>query len=95
MNLEEDIDLRVLSGLCDDFTGADIKSVVCDAFLKAFHRFNDINPLKKEKNIKEKVMDIDQNLRSKIIINLSDMNESIETIRKSINKNERNRFKKL
>ena len=43
MNLESDVDLELISRMSEDMSGADIKSVVCDSFLKAFHRLHSIS----------------------------------------------------
>ena len=92
MKLGNDVNLGELSVLCDNFTGADIKSVVCDALLKGFHRVND----KLDKNPKKKKNDNDDDLvRGSIEIERRDFLSSIESIKQSINTSERLKFKKM
>lgn len=91
MSLESDVDFEVLSRLCQDMSGADIKSIVCDSFLKAFHRLHTSASLllvDDENKIKEK-------LRSSIKIAQLDFISSIESIQQTINKNERTKLKKM
>ncbi len=38
IKLDDDIDLDEVTIQCDNFTGADIKALVCDALIRAFHR---------------------------------------------------------
>jgi len=81
MNLEEDY-FDKLSSLCVDLmlSGADIKSIVCDAYLKAFHRVT--LPINNNNND-------DENLRSLIKVKYSDFETSINEMKRTINRNER------
>ena len=73
--------------MCTNFTGADLKSVACDALVNAFHRaHNSINS--EDQNDQELI-------KSLIIINKEDLVSSIESIKKSINTNERETLKRL
>jgi SpoVK/Ycf46/Vps4 family AAA+-type ATPase len=68
-------------------SGADIKSIVCDSFLKAFHRLHSTSTTH---DLQEETI-----LRSSIRINQSDFISSIEAIQQTINKNERIKLKKM
>ena len=98
--MDSDIDLDELSKMCKDFSGADIKSIVCDALVKAFHRAHD--SLTNEKGLDLKMTssphqnEVSQDkLQSCIKISMQDMVTSVETIKKTINMNERMRMKTL
>ena len=86
MSLESDVDFNPIIGLCQDLSGADIKSIVCDSFLKAFHRLHSTSDTH---NLKE------ETLRSSIRIKQSDFISSIEVIQQTINKSERIKLKKM
>lgn len=85
--------------MCKDFSGADLKSIVCDALVKGFHRAHD--SLANEKGLDLKIgssqqTEISQDmLQSRIKISMHDMTSSVETIKKTINMNERMRMKTL
>jgi SpoVK/Ycf46/Vps4 family AAA+-type ATPase len=85
--------------MCKDFSGADLKSIVCDALVKAFHRSHD--NLAKEKGLDLKIGSSQQNeisqdmIQSCIKISMQDLTTSVETIKKTINMNERMRMKTL
>lgn len=81
MSLGEDVDLDELSKLCEGFTGADLKSVVCDAMIKAFHRAH--KTLQGDEKVSQ------EKLKSLIRIESLDLKTSIEAIKQTINKNER------
>ena len=100
MNLDSNIDIGVISEMCTDFSGADIKSVVCDALVKAFHRAH--NDLSTEDNSEFKSFKHEDNknilqekLRSSIKIEENDLISGINTIKQTINKNERLKLKRL
>jgi SpoVK/Ycf46/Vps4 family AAA+-type ATPase len=99
--MSEDVNLDEISKLCNHFTGADIKSLVCDAMIKAFHRVYDINNENElfEDNL-NKYFDNKKNknendIISNIMISNVDFLSSIKTIQKSINKTERQNLNKL
>lgn len=81
IKLSSDIDFKDLSILCPYFTGADIKSVVCDAMIKAFH--------KTDKQSSQ------SNIFDSIIIEKNDLLSSLNSIRNSINLNERKKLKNM
>ena len=92
----ENVNFDEIAKLCDNFTGADIKSVVCDAMIKAFHRIYDENDLDCSfsdyfQNNNEK----NDDLISNVVISNSDFLSSIKTIQKSINNDERRNLNKL
>jgi SpoVK/Ycf46/Vps4 family AAA+-type ATPase len=100
MNLDENINLDDVSSMCIGFTGADVKSAVCDALVKAFHRahnslsMNDgleIDTLKSEENASIS----QEKLRNSIRIEEKDLISSINTIKQSINQSERTRLKNM
>ena len=101
MNLDSSIDMGVISEMCADFSGADIKSVVCDALVKAFHRaHNDLSTTAPNTEFKSFKQDesqiVSQNeLRSSIKIGENDLISSINAIKQTINKNDRLRLKRL
>jgi SpoVK/Ycf46/Vps4 family AAA+-type ATPase len=100
MNLDPNIDLETISDMCSNFTGADVKSVVCDALVKAFHRAHSSLNLEKSlefdrfKSENEKTVSQEE-LRSSIRINSNDLISSINTIKQTININERIRLKNM
>ena len=101
MNLDSNVDLKLISEMCADFSGADIKSVVCDALVKGFHRahseltLSDDNlEFKSLKNEGTNILSQDK-LRISIKICENDLVSSINAIKKTINKNERIKLKKL
>lgn len=87
MNLDDDVNFEELSQCCVDLSGADIKSIVCDAFLKAFHRTKSTLFLENNKD--------SDNLRNSIKICNLDFVLSYESIKQTINKNERFKLKKM
>lgn len=92
MNIESDVDFDELSRLCEDLSGADIKSIVCDAFLKAFHRTHDNLVVPSKTSITETDTVV---LRKSIKINRLDFVSSIDLVKQAINKNERIKLKKM
>lgn len=85
--LAGDVDLEEL---CEEWckeedylTGADIKSVACDALVKAFHRaHNELDD------------SLDQSeIRSSIEICRADLVSSLESVKKTISKKEREQLK--
>ena len=90
MNLSSDVDLDALSSVCCDFTGADIKSMVCDAMLKAFHR---LHLPTNEFGRSDKALEEDQRLM--IQIEMDDLLTSAETLRDSMNRAERQRLRRM
>ena len=96
--MNEDVNLDEISKLCDHFTGADIKSLVCDAMIKAFHRVYDKNDENEEnlnKYFDNKKNKNENEMISNIIISNVDILSSIKTILKSINKAERQNLNKF
>ena len=92
MNLESGVNFDELSKLSEDLSGADIKSIVCDAFLKAFHRTQDSLVITTKVSLVEKDT---FNLRNSIKINQTDFISSIESVKLTINKNERIKLKRM
>ena len=110
INLSADIDSGVIAEMCSELTGADVKSIVCDALVKAFHRaHNEItksdlpqidndNGFKLNLNVKndyEDVLAMQQKLQSSIVIEKHDLLSSVESVKKTINKNEREKLKRM
>jgi peroxin-1 len=105
LNFNEDVDFDVLCQYCEDFTGADIKAVVCDALLKAFHRMNKVKNVKalsaedENEMLRQSCsMDFDCNedeLKKLIRIQQEDFLLSINSIKESINQNERQKLKRM
>ena len=96
--MSEDVNLDEISKLCNHFTGADIKSLVCDAMIKAFHRVYDKNDENEEnlnKYFDNKKNKNENDIISNIMISNVDFLSSIKTIQKSINKTERQNLNKL
>ena len=98
--MSEDVNLDEISKLCDHFTGADIKSLVCDAMIKAFHHVYDKNDENQfEENLSKyfdtKMSNNENDIISNILINNLDLLSSIKTIQKSINKTERQNLNKM
>ena len=91
MNLDDDVDLDELAKLCDEFTGADVKSIVCDALLKAFHRVHQTISESESFSSPHK----EDDLRNSIKISREDFVASIETINKTINHKERLKLKTM
>jgi SpoVK/Ycf46/Vps4 family AAA+-type ATPase len=98
LQVENDVDLNKIAEMCDEFTGADIKSVVCDALIKAFHRAHSnltskvdasIEYLSKKKAFKQ------DTVRDSIKVNNEDFVSSIKAIRATIDKSERFKLKIL
>ena len=89
MNLDCDVDLDELAKLCDEFTGADVKSIVCDALLKAFHRVHQTMAESDSHSSLHK----EDDLRNSIRISKDDFVSSIATINKTINHKERQKLK--
>jgi peroxin-1 len=90
INRDDQINLREIAELSTDFSGADIKSVVCDAVLRAFHRIKDVSA--------ESIQTLNQNLdsesiRESIKIEAQDLIQSIQSIRKSISALDRAKLK--
>lgn len=95
VKLEKTVDLSMLVKDCTYFTGADIKSLICDALLKAFHRLYDKFELNEE-DFSVEQFNFDKESRKdivdKITITHEDLLTSIKTIKKTININERIRL---
>ena len=98
MNLDENIDLDDVSSMCLGFTGADVKSAVCDALVIAFHHNSlsmsdglEVDTLKSEENPSHS----QEKLRNSIRIEAKDLISSINTIQQSINQSERIRLKNM
>lgn len=92
MNLAADVDLDTLSSLCCDFTGADIKSVVCDAMLKAFHRLHPTTNGLIGSNLEAPE---DEDHRLKIQIEMDDLLSCAESVRESMNRGERQKLRRM
>lgn len=106
VKLDTSVNFIELANLCENFTGADIKALVCDALIRAFHRIyeknNDFDDQldvkwsqfytinKSNDNIKSQ-----EDLLSNIYISQDDFLTSLNTIEKSINKSERLRLNKM
>jgi SpoVK/Ycf46/Vps4 family AAA+-type ATPase len=73
--------------MCSGFTGADCKSVACDALINAFHRV--------QNSIKDENQNDQELIKSLIEIKKKDLVTSIESIKKNINKNEREALNRL
>ena len=100
MNLDANIDIESLSESCVGFSGADIKSVICDALVKAFHRTKSILNLNDDNKFKSFTSETRKNvsqekLRSSIRIEENDLISSIHAIKQTINQNERQKLKRL
>ena len=81
------VDFSELSEMCVGFTGADVKSVACDALLKSFHRVKvELDPVGKGN---------EADLRSKLFIEREDFVTSIEEIKQTIDSNERNKLTRM
>lgn len=91
MNLAADVDLDTLSSVCCDFTGADIKSVVCDAMLKAFHRLYPTDGLMA--NTSKAPEEEDHRLR--IQIEMGDLLTCAESVRASMSRGERQKLHRM
>ena len=92
-----DVDLKALSEDCAEsfFTGADIKSLMCDALVKAFHRvINESTDLRSADK-----RDIDQakqkDLKNSVKISMNDLQDALAEIKKTVNKKERAQLKKM
>lgn len=90
----EEVDLNELAGMCVNFSGADVKSVICDALVKAFHRAN--KHLKQTDDVLKlsQTASAAESLSGLIKIEKEDLISSIESIKQTINQNERVRMKK-
>lgn len=84
-----EISIDELSKLCDGLSGADIKSIVNDALVKAFHR-----AAKEDKSLliyyNQKQS---ENLINQIELKREDLITSIESVKQTVNFNERNKLK--
>ena len=91
------IHLDELVGFCNSFTGADVKSVVCDALIKAFHRTQDASTLPTNEFHEMRLDDKldNENLVANIVINRADFLSSVQNIEKTINRNERNKLNRM
>jgi SpoVK/Ycf46/Vps4 family AAA+-type ATPase len=97
----ENIDFEELSRLCVNFSGADIKSVVCDALVKAFHRVTAATNNATDSMCFAQQFDngdlivenLSENLISLIRIEKNDLMSSIESIKQTINEKERNKMR--
>lgn len=85
MKMASDVCLGELSEMCEDFTGADVKSVVCDALLKSFHRVKANIELTRPGEFEENEAD----LRGRIVIEMQDFVSSVQEIKKMLDKDER------
>jgi SpoVK/Ycf46/Vps4 family AAA+-type ATPase len=91
MNVNRDeIDLTELCKQCVNFSGADVKSVMCDALVKAFHRIKGNLQLEPEESLK---IESHEDLVELIRIENYDLISSVESIRESINASERARMR--
>ena len=81
IKLCNDVDLKELCIHCELFTGADIKSVVCDALIKAFH--------KAQKQSSE------EDILKSIRLDKNDFISSLNSIKNTINLNERKKLKAM
>jgi SpoVK/Ycf46/Vps4 family AAA+-type ATPase len=104
MNLNSDVDLNEISEFCVGLSGADIKSIVCDSLVKAFHRAhkNLKGQNEDESNFEvklgsnvEDLNSIQEKLQSSIKIERNDLTTSIDTFKKTINKSEREDLKEM
>lgn len=86
LNLDENVVLEELAEMCEGLTGADLKSVVCDALIKAFH--------KAHKNLDGEDI-LESSLIASIKLEKDHLISSIQTIKQTINKNERIKLKKM
>ncbi len=82
ISLSEEINVEEVSGMCEGFTGADVKAVVCDAVLKAFHRVRS-NSLGGEVK------------KSEIEVRIDDLVDGVQGVQKSINMEERRKLKRM
>ena len=98
--MSEDVNLDEISKLCDNFSGAGIKSLVCDGMIKAFHHYHDkIDENQFEGNLNKYFDDKKNKNENDIISNITitnlDFLSTIKTIQKSINKTERRNLNTL
>jgi ATP-dependent 26S proteasome regulatory subunit len=97
LQLESNVDLNKIAEMCDEFTGADIKSVVCDALIKAFHRAHDELTSKADALVdfaSNKILK-QESIKSLIKVNNEDFVSSITAIKTTIDKGERFKLKNL
>ncbi|RMZ93119.1 Peroxisome biogenesis factor 1 [Brachionus plicatilis] len=80
VKVSDDVDWKDVAGYCEFFSGADVKSAICDALIKAFHK------VEKEK--------CEQDILESIILDKGVLMSSLDSIRDSINLNERKKLKK-
>lgn len=81
IKLSSDVDFKELCICCELFTGADIKSIVCDALIKAFHKV--------EKQYSQ------ENILESIRLDKDDFISSLNSIKNTINLNERKKLKAM
>ncbi len=95
VRVSEDVNLDKIADKCDCFTGADIKSLVCDALIRAFHRTQNKTTNEFIEIKLDDKLDSQTDLISNIIINTTDFLASVETIQKSFNRYERIKLNKM
>jgi SpoVK/Ycf46/Vps4 family AAA+-type ATPase len=101
--LSENVNIEVLADMCVDLTGADVKSVVCDALVRAFHRAHKSlasesvqdDPFDMKISASNDSEAVQMRLQESIVIDHVDLVTSIETVRKTINKTERLSLKRM
>lgn len=90
----EKISIDELSDMCEGLSGADVKSIVGDALVKAFHRATKGDHsflLESRRDLSTQTSDND--LMEKICVEKDDLLVSIDSIKQTINLNERHKLK--
>jgi SpoVK/Ycf46/Vps4 family AAA+-type ATPase len=94
---EENLNIDLIAEMCDGFTGADIKSLVCDSLIKAFHRTQETNQAMScdfnEMKLNDRSQDV--SLTLDIVISRADFQSGVENIERTINRSERNELTKM
>lgn len=90
----EKISIDELSDMCEGLSGADVKSIVGDALVKAFHRATKGDHsflLESRRDLQ--TSDKENELIEKICVEKDDLLASINSIKQTINFNERHKLK--
>jgi SpoVK/Ycf46/Vps4 family AAA+-type ATPase len=105
--LADDVSVEELAELCDDLTGADVKSIVCDALVKAFHRAHktlancddcgeeefSLRMNSAKSSVENEAMQVE--LQAAIEIKREDLATSVEAVKKTVNGVERQALKRM
>jgi len=83
MSVGEGVCVEEMGGLCEEFTGADVKAVVCDALLRAFRR------------VREGGDGGGQVLRSEVRVERQDLVDAVRGVAESVNREERRRLRRM